>query len=82
MGPSNRGTLANFLRGPRVPLVLGFDPLFQFLHEYDAARAIVATLQTKLVGVYNVAGPQPVPLSVLARITGRTPLPIPEAVFQ
>ncbi|MEE2789978.1 MAG: NAD-dependent epimerase/dehydratase family protein [Myxococcota bacterium] len=81
LGPSNRGTLANFLRGPRVPLVLGFDPLFQFIHEYDAARAIVATLQAGLVGVYNVAGPQPVPLSVLTRITGRTPVAIPEPIF-
>ena len=81
LGPSKRGTLANFVRGPRIPLVLGFDPLFQFIHEFDAARAIVATLESKLVGVYNVSGPQPVPLSVLARTTGRLPIHVPEPIY-
>jgi UDP-glucose 4-epimerase len=32
--------------------------------------------------VYNVAGPPPVPLSVLARGTGRTAIPIPEPLFR
>ena len=39
LGPSRRGTLANFIRGPRVPMVMGFDPLFQFMHDADAAKA-------------------------------------------
>ncbi len=81
LGPSRRGTLANFLRGPRVPLVMGFDPLFQFLHEHDTADAIAAALYSKLRGVYNVTGPQPVPLSLLAKVSGRTPVPIPEPLF-
>jgi UDP-glucose 4-epimerase len=81
LGPTRQGTLAAFLRGPRVPVILGFDPLFQFMHEIDTARAIVLTLEKRLRGVYNVAGPQPVPLSVLARAAGRTVIPLPEAVF-
>ena len=81
LGPTRQGTLATFLRGPVVPVILGFDPLFQFMHEIDTARAIVLTLEKSLRGVYNVAGPQPVPLSVLARAAGRTVVPLPEAVF-
>lgn len=81
LGPSQRGTLANYIRGPRVPTVLGFDPLFQFLHEQDAARAIAAALEARLRGVFNVAGPSPVPLSVLCRATGRKNIPIPEPFF-
>src|SRR5262249_35683413 len=59
LGPTGTGTLCAFLRGPRVPSVLGFDPLFQFIHERDVARAIALTLDKKLRGVFNVAGPQP-----------------------
>ena len=81
LGPTRQGTLAAFLRGPRVPLILGFDPLFQFMHELDVARAIVLALEKRIRGVYNVAGPQPVPLSVLAREAGRTVIPLPEIVF-
>lgn len=44
LGPSHRGTLASFLDGKRVPMVLGFDPLYQFMHENDAADAIVLAL--------------------------------------
>jgi UDP-glucose 4-epimerase len=76
LGPSLHGTLAAFLAGPRVPMVLGFDPLFQFMHESDAVRAIILALERRLRGVYNVAGPQALPLSELIRVTGREPIRI------
>lgn len=78
LGPSHRGTLASFLKGPGVPTVLGFDPLFQFMHEDDSIRAIITALEAKLHGIYNVAGPQPVPLSALIDKTGRISVPIPQ----
>jgi UDP-glucose 4-epimerase len=81
LGATGTGTLCTFARGPRVPFILGFDPLFQFIHERDVARALVLALEKKLRGVFNVAGPQPVPLSLLVRETGRTPMPIPEFLF-
>jgi UDP-glucose 4-epimerase len=78
LGPNGHGTLATFLRGPRVPLVLGFDPLFQFLHEEDFVRAIEIAVARRPRGVFNVAGPQPLPLSRIVREAGRTPVPLPE----
>ncbi len=81
LGPSRQGTLAQYLRGPRVPTVMGFDPLFQFMHERDAAAAIRSAVDAGLKGVFNVAGPQPVPLSLLIRVTGRRRVPIPERVL-
>jgi UDP-glucose 4-epimerase len=81
LGPTGHGTLATYLRGSRVPAVLGFDPLFQFMHEEDVSKAICLALSKNLRGVYNVAGPQPVPLSVIARATGRTLIPLPEIFF-
>lgn len=81
LGASQHGTLAEFLRGPKVPTVLGFDPLFQFMHEEDAARAIVSALESNLRGVYNVAGPDPLPLSKIIQETGREQVPIVEPVF-
>jgi UDP-glucose 4-epimerase len=57
-------------------MILGFDPLFQFMHEHDAVRAIILALERKLRGVYNVAGPQALPLSELIRVTGRAPIRI------
>ena len=81
LGPTGHGTLATFLRGRRVPTLLGFDPLFQFMHEHDVVSALVTSLDKRPRGVFNVSGPQPVPLSTVIRETGRTNIPIPEIVF-
>lgn len=81
LGPTGTGTLATFLRGPRVPTLLGFDPLFQFMHERDVASALALALEQRVRGVFNVAGPQPVPLSTVIRETGRRRMPLPEMVF-
>ncbi len=81
LGPTGHGTLATFLRGRRVPTLLGFDPLFQFMHEHDVVSSLCTALDKRPRGVFNVAGPQPVPLSTVIRETGRTNIPIPEVVF-
>lgn len=81
LGPSKHGTLAAYLRGPRVPTVLGFDPLFQFIHEADAARAIASSVEAKLRGVFNVSGPPPTPLSVVIEQTGRRAVPVPALIM-
>jgi UDP-glucose 4-epimerase len=82
LGPTGQGTLATFVRGPRVPTVLGFDPLYQFMHEEDVVSAITQALQARLRGVFNVSGPPPVPFSVLIRATGRKQTPMPEILFK
>jgi len=82
LGPGQHGTLASFLRGPYVPMVLGYDPLFQYMHEHDVAAAICLALEKQLRGVFNVAGPPPLPLSVLVKQTGSRVLPVPEPLFR
>jgi UDP-glucose 4-epimerase len=82
LGPARTGTLATFLRGPNVPSVMGFDPLFQVIHERDAARAIALALEKRLRGVFNVAGPPPLPLSKVIELTGRRQIPVPELLFR
>ncbi len=82
LGPACHGTLASYLKGKRVASVLGFDPLFQFMHDQDMAEAICISIDRKLRGVFNVAGPMPIPLSVLIRETGRKQIPVPEFLFR
>lgn len=81
LGPSRVGTLATFIRGRRVPMVLGYDPLFQFMSDEDAASAVATTVEKKLKGVFNVAGPAPVPLSVIVKQAGKTAVPLPEGLL-
>jgi UDP-glucose 4-epimerase len=81
LGSTGQGTLAGFLKGKHVPQVLGFDPLFQFMDEDDVVSAIALTLSKRPRGVFNVAGPQPIPLSRVILQAERTPIPLPELLL-
>ena len=56
---------------------LGFDPVCALVADKDVAQAVAAALHSRRSGVYNVAGAEAVPLSVLGRWTHRPLLPVP-----
>jgi UDP-glucose 4-epimerase len=82
LGAPGSGTLSSFLSPPRVPRVLGFDPLFQFMHERDVVLALEKALEKRVRGIFNVAGPQPLPLSLIIREAGRSALALPETLLR
>jgi UDP-glucose 4-epimerase len=59
-------------------MILGFDPMLQFIHEEDAADAVALALEKGTHGVFNVTGPGAVPLSVAIRETGGVAVPFLE----
>jgi UDP-glucose 4-epimerase len=77
VGPTVRNAPSNYLRLPRPPTVMGFDPMVQLIHEEDTCRALALALQPGARGVYNVVGPGEVPLSAVLRELGRSPVPVP-----
>jgi UDP-glucose 4-epimerase len=62
--------------GPRAR-PLGFDPVCALVADKDVAQAVAAAISSPRAGVYNVAGPEAVPLSVLGGWTGRPLVPVP-----
>ncbi len=74
--------IGQYLREPRVPTVMGFDPMMQFIHEEDLSEAIALALEQGLQGVFNVTGPGEVPLHAAIRETGGTAFPIPESIIR
>jgi UDP-glucose 4-epimerase len=60
-----------------VPVLLGFDPMVQVIHERDIAEAILRALAPGVRGIFNVTGPGELPLSAILRELGRRTLPIP-----
>lgn len=68
---------SNYLRLPVVPTLLGFDPMVQVIHHDDVVRAIEAALRPGVRGIFNLAGPEPAPLSKLLKILRRPRLPVP-----
>jgi len=80
LGETVHSMIGQYLRLDRCPVMMGFDPLMQFVHEEDLADAIARTLEQGLQGVFNVTGPGQVPLSVAIRETGGRSLSVPDFV--
>ncbi|MCP4005143.1 MAG: NAD-dependent epimerase/dehydratase family protein [bacterium] len=71
-------SIVNYLRQRRVVVMMGFNPMLQFMHEEDLSEAIALTVERNLRGVYNVCGPGEVPLRIAIQETGATALSLPE----
>ncbi|HXV37403.1 MAG TPA: NAD-dependent epimerase/dehydratase family protein [Myxococcota bacterium] len=74
--------ISAYLRERRVPTVMGFDPMMQFIHEEDLSAAIALAVDHRLQGVFNVTGPGEVPLRVAIREAGAEAWPIPEPILR
>jgi UDP-glucose 4-epimerase len=71
-----------YLRRRRVPTVMGFNPMMQFIHEEDVTEAIALTLDRGLQGVYNVVGAGEVPVHTAIEESGGTAMPVPEPLLR
>ena len=78
LGPTIESMVRAYLAQPRVPTVLGFDPMMPFIHEADLAMAISLAVDHRLRGVYNVVGPGEAPVHTAIEETGGTAWPIPD----
>jgi UDP-glucose 4-epimerase len=72
-----RNAASNYLRLDTVPTLLGFDPMVQVIHQDDVVSAVLRAMRPGLRGIFNLAGPPPLPLSRLIAHTGRPRLTIP-----
>ncbi len=72
-----RNAPSNYLRLPAIPTLMGFDPMVQVIHHDDVVSAIFGALRPGVRGIFNLAGPPPLPLSRLIGFTGRTRISVP-----
>lgn len=82
VGPTSDNPLTRLLRTRFVPTILGFDPLWQVIHESDAARALHLALHSRAVGTFNIVGEGVMPLSALIRRSGAQAVPLPGPVLR
>lgn len=76
IGPSADTPLTRFLKEPLAPVLLGFDPMMQIIHEDDVVGALVYTVNNDVPGIFNVAAEGNLPLLRLMSLAGKLPLPV------
>lgn len=69
--------ISQMLSSRTIPVLLGHDPLLQFLHRQDANRALKIVVDEDHAGVFNIAADGVLPLRTITGLLGRVPLPLP-----
>lgn len=77
LGPTVRYFWTGYFSRQIVPTIMGYDPLWQFVHEIDVIDAFKKVIQEDHAGAYNIVGDGIMPLSTILNISGRVPLPLP-----
>jgi UDP-glucose 4-epimerase len=76
LGPDVETSHKKLFSLPVVPMILGFDPRYQFVHEDDVVHALEHAVKHRADGTYNVAGDGVLALSEVAGLLGKTYAPV------
>ncbi len=76
LGPDVHTSHTRMFSLPLVPMILGFDPRYQFVHEDDIVHALEHAAFNDLDGIYNVAGDGVLALSEVISLLGKLPAPV------
>jgi UDP-glucose 4-epimerase len=76
LGPDVQTSHRSLFSLPVVPMILGFDPRYQFVHEDDVVAALAHTLRNEIPGIYNVAADGVLALSEVAGLLGKPYVPM------
>ena len=77
LGPTISNMFTRFLSRPVAPVMMGHDPLLQFVHEQDAAWALKLAVDTPVTGPFNIVGKGVLPYTTVLAMMGHIPLPVP-----
>jgi UDP-glucose 4-epimerase len=77
MGPTYVDHVVRYFERRIVPVMLGYDPLLQFIHEEDLVHAFERATLESHPGVFNVVGKEVLPLSTLLALAGKRVLRLP-----
>ncbi len=80
-GPHVRNYKTNWLQTPVIFTVMGYDPLFQFVHEDDVIRAFKMAIEKDYPGIFNIVGDGVLPLSKILKLAGKISIPVPAPIL-
>jgi UDP-glucose 4-epimerase len=77
IGPQIKNSITQYLKTPYAPLPMDYNPMFQFIHEFDMATVIMNSLEKLGTGIYNVAGDDVISLHEAADVIGVKKIKVP-----
>jgi UDP-glucose 4-epimerase len=80
-GPTHWDRVVRYFSSSVVPMLMGYDPLMQFIHEEDCLHALETATLFSHPGVFNIVGGGVLPLSTILRLGGKRTLPLPPSLL-
>jgi UDP-glucose 4-epimerase len=80
LGPTVSNMYTRFFSRVVAPVMMGHDPLMQFVHELDAANALYRAVDSHATGAFNIVGKGVLPYTTVLALLGRVPVPMPQIV--
>lgn len=80
LGPTISNLYTRFFSRVVAPVMMGHDPLMQFVHEQDAAFALAQAVDSHATGPFNIIGKGVLPYTTVLALLGRVPVPMPQFV--
>ncbi|MDO9183210.1 MAG: NAD-dependent epimerase/dehydratase family protein [Bacteriovorax sp.] len=82
IGPQIKNSITQYLKTTYSPLPIDYNPMFQFVHEFDMANIIVESAEKLKTGIYNVAGDDVITLHEAAKIIGVKKIKVPIIIVE
>lgn len=80
LGPTVTNMFTRFFSRPIAPVMMGYDPLLQFVHERDATRALKRAIDQEVDGPFNIVGDGVLPYTTVLAMMGKLPFHLPHFV--
>lgn len=77
IGTQIQNAMTRFLAGPVALSPADYNPVFQFIHEFDMAHVLYKVLENVPTGTYNVAGDDFISLREALKVVGTKGIPFP-----
>ncbi len=77
VGTLIQNSMTRFLAGPIALRPIDYNPVFQFIHEFDMAQILYKAMEHLPTGTYNVAGDEYISLREALDVVGTKGIPFP-----
>jgi UDP-glucose 4-epimerase len=77
LGPTIDNFVTRFFARPIAPILMGYDPLLQLVHEQDLIDAVKLAVDEEHRGEYNIVADGVLPYSTVLAMMGKFPLHLP-----
>ncbi len=75
VGPQIKNSISKYLVTDFAPIPIDYNPMFQFIHEFDMAQVIVRSIAELKTGIYNVAPNDYISIRDAKKLASRKSIP-------